>query len=166
MPGFVLATGLNNLNEPPTSDDEPHEPATRSSDSKDGNLPRASTYRDCRKFIVNAVTAGRYEVVRPCEADACKEGYLTFEVVDIISLCKEVMLRRESTLKGKWLVTIREAHRQAMQYLLSAVCKKPVTSRNSTVVAHLSQMKGRLLSYAHDKKQRRAWEAFKEFLKR
>jgi hypothetical protein len=127
---------------------------------------RAGTYRDCRTYVVNALATGRYDILRPCEG-ACKDGYMMFEVVDIVNLVKEIMHVRESTLKGKLLVSIREAHRQAMQYLLSAVCKKPVAARNSMAFAHLAtQLNGRLLTYAHDKKQRRAWEAFKEFLKR
>ncbi len=125
----------------------------------------SDTYRSCRSFIVRALETGRDDILRFCEAER-KRGFLAFEVTDMVRLCKEIMHVRENTLKGKWLASIQDAHRQAMQYLLSALRKKKVAIPGSIYAAHVVQAKGRLLTYAHDKKQRRAWEAFKEFLKR
>ncbi len=122
-------------------------------------------YKRCRKFILTAVATSRDDIVRIRES--CKhEGFLTFEVVNIVKLCREVMTVRETALKGKWLATVQEAHSNAMQYLISAACKRPIGTRGSQAAEFLNQLQGKLLTYAHDKKQRKAWEAFKEFLKR
>jgi hypothetical protein len=99
-----------------------------------------------------------------CRYSACHEGFITFEVVDIVKLCREMMRERESTLKGKWLTTIKEAHSHACEYLISAVCKKPGAARGAG--SKDLKLKGKFLTYSRDKKQRKAWEAFKEFLKR
>jgi hypothetical protein len=107
-------------------------------------------------------------VSRRCndEYGAHSDGFLIFEVHDIIRLVKEIMAVRESMLKGKSLVTIKKTHMHAMQYLLSAVCKNPAAAHGGIAREYLEQFKGKLLTYAHDTTQRKAWEAFKEFLKR
>jgi hypothetical protein len=152
--------------DPPAKASRGNTPATRTSDdADDGNLPSAGTYKHCRKFIFSAVTGHQHDMVR-CHDSTCKDGFLIFEVVDIVKLCQEVMRARESTLKGKWLTTIRDAHIAANEYLVSAVCKKPVALRGLVASVYHEQLNGKLLTYARDKKQRRAWEAFKEFLKR
>jgi hypothetical protein len=128
-----------------------------------GTIPCAGTYKHCRKFLVSAVTNQRLDMVI-CRDNTCHDGFLMFEVVDIVQLCREMMRVRESTLKGKWFSTIKEAHSQACEYLISAVCKKPVAARGAG--SHDLQVNGQFLTYSRDKKQRKAWEAFKEFLKR
>ena len=127
------------------------------------NIPSAGTYEHCRKFLFSTVTNERQDMVI-CRYSACHEGFITFEVVDIVKLCREMMRERESTLKGKWLTTIKEAHSHACEYLISAVCKKPGAARGAG--SKDLKLKGKFLTYSRDKKQRKAWEAFKEFLKR
>jgi hypothetical protein len=133
--------------------------------------PKAETaseglYKKCRRFVINAVTTYRHDIVQSCE-EGHTGGYLIFEMVNIVRFCKEIMYVRESMLKGKSLATIRKTHSHAMQYLLSAVCKHPGSRANRGLSEHYAeQFKGKLLTYAHDTTPRKAWEAFKEFLKR